>query len=376
MDGPFEFDESNPILLVKHAVRGKCHPERWPAAPKESEGGQAVVNKNFEHKFPDMLTIEAKDAMSPDEFQKQVEMPSYPALLRGFMEDWNCYGSTKNGEVNKLEWTLQKICDRDFVNLVHFQCGVDADGVDVTLNLKEYLELYVNDCNDRNPLLIFDAVVLEHEDCDLIFDVDIPSIFSQDDYLQYIQPLSRPPYQWFVHGVANAGSPIHQDPMGTHAWNALCSGKTLWVLFHPSTPAELLPTKSLDDGDIDDDDLWEDLYSWIHIDLPGIRREVKAYFDSRAAEEEDKNTGGGNEVEWWYREVVQMPGEIVFVPSGWYQASINLEESTAITQNYCSRTNLGKCYSMMADKEVATQWYAAMNMYDREQISRMGCRYC
>ena len=75
---------------------------------KESEGGQAVVNKNFEHKFPDMLIIEAKDEY---EFQKQVEMPSYPALLRGFMEDWNCYGSTKNGEVNKREWTLQKICE-------------------------------------------------------------------------------------------------------------------------------------------------------------------------------------------------------------------------------------------------------------------------
>ena len=76
-------------MLVKHAVRGKCHPERWPAAPRESEGGQAVVNKNFEHKFPDMLTIEAKDAMSPDEFQKQVEMPKLscaPSWVYGRLE--------------------------------------------------------------------------------------------------------------------------------------------------------------------------------------------------------------------------------------------------------------------------------------------------
>ena len=50
----------------------------------------------------------------------------------------------------------------------------------------------------------------------------------------------------------------------------------------PINSAELLQSKSLDDGDIDDDDLWEDLYSWIHLDLPGIRREVKAYFDSKA----------------------------------------------------------------------------------------------
>ena len=192
------------------------------------------------------------------------------------MEDWNCYGSTKNGEVNKLEWTLQKICERDFVNLVHFQCGVDADGVDVTLNLNEYLELYVNDCNDRNPLLIFDAVVLEHEeDCDLIFDVDIPSIFSQDDYLQYIQPLSRPPYQWFVHGVANARSPITKIRWVRMRGMLYAVAKRFGFYFTHQLLRELLPTKSLDDGDIDDDDLWEDLYSWIHIDLPVFEERLK-----------------------------------------------------------------------------------------------------
>ena len=34
--------------------------------------------------------------------------------------------------------------------------------------------------------------------------------------------------------------------MGTSAWNALCSGKKLWILFHPSTPKHFLTTSSLD----------------------------------------------------------------------------------------------------------------------------------
>lgn len=33
-------------------------------------------------------------------------------------------------------------------------------------------------------------------------------------------------------------------------------------------------------------------------------------------------------------------GEVIFVPSGWWHIVFNLEESVAITQNYCSRRNL------------------------------------
>lgn len=39
-------------------------------------------------------------------------------------------------------------------------------------------------------------------------------------------------------------------------------------------------------------------------------------------------------------ECVCEPGEIMFVPSGWWHYVINLEDSVAITQNYVSRSNL------------------------------------
>eukprot|EP01051_Picozoa_sp_SAG22_P005139 SAG22_NODE_298_length_12785_cov_5.760129_3_plen_161_part_00 len=151
------------------------------------------------------------------------------------------------------------------------------------------------------------------------------------------------------------------------------------MLFHPDTPAELLPTSSLDmtgcpvckvrDGcwpnslqhavlivHIADmagcpvckggpccreecNTCWEDIYGWFaEENLASMRAAVAAHFADRVPppeeepeEESDEAAAAGQRPgPWWYCEFVQSPGEIVFVPSLWHHAVMNLDDTVRV----------------------------------------------
>ena len=75
----------------------------------------------------------------------------------------------------------------------------------------------------------------------------------------------------------------------------------------------------------------------------GFKEQVQAHFDSS-----EKKYG------ITCYECLQNTGEIVFVPSKWYHAVYNVEDSVAVTQNYCSRVNVEAVCDNMDDPDLAT----------------------
>jgi len=86
----------------------------------------------------------------------------------------------------------------------------------------------------------------------------------------------------------------------------------------------------------------------------------------------DEVTAPESAVQWYidfYRkakrlrpiECVQTPGDLVFIPSGWWHSVINLEESIAVTQNFVSSQNLEKVLHFLKNKK-------KQDLYDRMSL--------
>ncbi|KAG0368640.1 hypothetical protein BGZ54_001499 [Gamsiella multidivaricata] len=127
----------------------------------------------------------------------------------------------------------------------------------------------------------------------LLDDFIVPKYFK-DDLFQLSGDRRRPPFRWFVVGGARSGTGIHVDPLGIPK-----------SVYDP-------PMKPFD----------REAVSWYHHVYPRFA-------------ENDFELGK----KYGMIQVIQHPGETMFVPGGWPHIVMNLDFTIAITQNFCSPTN-------------------------------------
>ena len=133
----------------------------------------------------------------------------------------------------------------------------------------------------------------------------------------------RPAFRWLVIGPQKSGASWHQDPMGTSAWNALLRGKKRWAMYPP--------THEPPGHDESDDDASS--LQWYFSVYPQLAPQERPL------------------------EFIQEPGDVIFIPSGWWHMVLNLETTVSVTQNFVDSWNLGNVNSELERGDPNLQGY-------------------
>jgi len=255
------------------------------------------------------VSRESAEHLSRERFIHQYEKRNVPLVIEGAIQDWNALRS----------WNREHL-----INVLG-NAKLSVQSVDMTM--KDFFQ-YCSEQQDECPLYMFDYDFVKHAPC--LGEDFSPPVYFQDDLFSVLGS-SRPHYRWIIIGPRRSGSSFHKDPNATSAWNAVISGRKRWILFPP------------------------------HIQPPGVQvsRDEALVMTPTAIMEWFMNYYEEARTFPEMLECTVDPGSVMFIPSGWWHLVVNLEESIAITQNFVSRTNVGRVMDFLENKPDQVSGYSA-----------------
>ena len=250
--------------------------------------------------------------MDPEDFKKQYVLRTTVGKLTGCQKKW---GATR--------WTLEGMLSRGNGKWLWNTNFVDSSGLvkDTSEQGKlrrgtEVMDMMRNNLTVRlfDPIAVHETFMHKRKNeimkgtnkLELRQDYSRPT-FLKTDMFEACQVLTD--YQWSLIAGPNTGTSIHLDPPFANSWNTVLQGHKLWAILPPDTEPKVL---MCDPGCSENGAELSPLSWFLHV-LPQLRG--RRFY--------------GQEIQ----EVLQGPGDTLYIPSRSPHAVLNLDWSLGITEN-------------------------------------------
>ena len=207
------------------------------------------------------------------------------------------------------------------------------------------LAVHVNNKSHSNEKENYCETICNHDPSDDPSDsnpVNSSETTSDSDSTGY-NDNTRPPWRWILMGPPRSGTGLHIDPLWTNAWVTLLEGTKRWILIPPYLQSQLPDGAGLREPQVPSVMWFRDYYDEV-IQLDGVV------------------------------EILQRPGETVFVPNGWPHLVLNLERTVAVTHNYASEFGpFERMWEQVLEDEpdFAQRWYRGLCLHRPDLASRI-----
>lgn len=273
-----------------------------------------------------------RDIVTTELFLKEYEERNMPLLIKGASKGWPALQGSR-------EWNTDYLLNATEGKT--FRATSGAAPLPAQFTLADYVN-YCASSTEEAPLYLFDRTFATK--CpQLLADFDTGlkescgwwsrgNAEAGHDLFSVLGERGRPDYQWLIIGPKRSGSCFHIDPNCTHAWNAPIIGRKRWIFYPPGvTPPGVFPSPSGDD-----------------VCMPiSIGEWFLTFWNAHVERRADPDVSRRP------LECTACPGDVLFVPHGWWHMVLNIGDeddgvgeaddrgvSVALTRNYVSASNL------------------------------------
>jgi hypothetical protein len=306
------------------------------------------------YKHNDIQRREAK-TMNTEQFLNQYEIPNIPLIITDAVNYWPAL--KRWNEDFLVSTSCSEDNDKGSIEGPTFRATSATAPVAATFTLRGYF-CYLHQSCEEAPLYLFDRNFAKKMKS-LKNDYDVPVYFrsTDDDNVHTTNTIeeekeketsinntgkigtdlfrvfgadARPDYRWLICGPKRSGSIFHIDPNQTNAWNVSIQGRKKWIFYppHVSPPGVLASADGQD------------------VTVPISTGEWLLSFWSQHLEARKNPNPSQRPLE-----AIVNPGEVIFVPHGYWHMVVNLDDCIALTHNYVSTSNLANCLRFLRDKK-------------------------